>query len=97
MTPEPSSGTIPGEDDALPRFEQDSARDDLVAALVALTAEVYVLRERLHALESDLARRKVMPAGAVEKHKSSAAEEAARQKDLEAFINRVLAQLAADR
>jgi hypothetical protein len=97
MTPERSSGKAPGEDDSLPRFDEAATREDLISALVALTAEVYLLRERLQTLESELARRKVMPAGAVERHKSTAAEEAARQKDLEAFVNRVLAQLSTRR
>jgi hypothetical protein len=96
MTPERHSGTKAGGDgpSATPEFEEGTTREEVVSALVALTAEVYLLRERLHTLEAELAQRKVVPAGAVEKHASSAAEDRARRKDLDAFVGRVLAAFA---
>lgn len=96
MTPERHSGTTAGGDgpSAPSRFEDGTSREEVVSALVALTAEVYLLRERLQTLEGALAKRKVLPAGAVEQHASSAREDRARRKDLDAFVGRVLAAFA---
>lgn len=96
MTAQRHSGTTAGGDgpSATPGFEDAPSREELVSALVALTAEVYLLRERLQTLESALAKRRVLPAGAVEHHASSSAEERARRKDLDAFVGRVLAAFA---
>ncbi len=71
--------------------------DNVVGALVALTGEVYILRERLAALEGELESRRVLPPGAVENHRGPADTEQARQRELAAMTNRVLAELARDR
>jgi predicted nucleic acid-binding Zn-ribbon protein len=71
--------------------------DNAVGAILALTAEVYMLRERLQALESELTQRKVLPAGAVENHADSAEEALRRQEDLNAYTQRVLTELSRDR
>lgn len=96
MTPERHSGTKAGNDgpSGTPQFQDATSREDVVSALVALTAEVYLLRERLQTLEAQLTKRKVLPAGAVEHHAGSAAEDRARRKDLDAFVSRVLAVFA---
>lgn len=95
MTPERQSGTAGGDGpSATPRFEDTTSREEVVSALVALTAEVYLLRERLQTLEAELAKRKVLPSGAVEHHATSAAEDRERRKDLDAFVGRVLAAFA---
>jgi hypothetical protein len=87
-------GPILGQD---PDFLRALPMDNVVGALVALTGEVYILRERLAALEGELEARRVLPAGAVENHRGSADIEQSRQRDLAAMTNRVLAELARDR
>ncbi len=80
-----------------PDFLRALPMDNAVGAIVALSAEVYILRERLQALEAELASRKVLPAGAVENRASTPEEEKARQADLAAFTQRILSELARDR
>lgn len=71
--------------------------DNAVGAIVALSAEVYLLRERLQALEAELEHRRVLPTGAVEAHEGNAAQQQARAEDLARFTNRILSELARDR
>jgi hypothetical protein len=80
-----------------PDFLTNLPMDNAVGAILALTAEVYMLRERLQALESELTQRKVLPAGAVENHADSAEEALRRQEDLNAYTQRVLTELSRDR
>jgi hypothetical protein len=80
-----------------PQFLSALPPDNMVGALVALTAEVYILRERLQALESELETRRVLPAGAVENHRAAPETEAVRQRELAAMTSRVLGELARDR
>ena len=82
---------------AEPDFLRHFPMDNAVGAIVALTAEVYILRERLLALESELTQRRVLPDGAVEHHQGPAEEQKARADDLAAFTQRVLSELARDR
>jgi predicted acylesterase/phospholipase RssA len=90
----PLAGPVIGRE---PDFLSGLSMDNAVGAIVALTAEVYLLRERLHALESELTQRKVLPAGAVENHADSTEDAARVQADLAAFTQRVLAELSRDR
>jgi hypothetical protein len=83
--------------DREPLFLQDVPKDNLVSAIVALTAEVYILRERLGALEAELTQRSVLAKGAVEVHQPSAETAQQQAADLEAFTQRVLSELARDR
>jgi hypothetical protein len=80
-----------------PDFLRAVPIDNLVGALVALTSEVYVLRERLQTLEAELSSRRVLPEGAVENHVDSPDEQQRRATDLAAYTNRVLSELARDR
>jgi hypothetical protein len=80
-----------------PDWIHDMPVDNLVAGLTALSAEVYILRERLRAMERELARRSVLPAGAVEGHVPTAAEYEADQADVKAFVNRIWSELARGR
>ena len=80
-----------------PNFLDAMPKDNIVGALVALTAEVYMLRERLATLESELAARRVLPEGAVEEHVDTPAEQQTRAADVAAFTNRVLSELARGR
>lgn len=87
-------GPVLGEE---PLFLDQLPNDNLVGALVALTAEVYILRERLQTMESELEQRKVLPPHAIERHESNAAERDARNADLAQFTARILAELGRDR
>ncbi len=80
-----------------PDFLRALPMDNAVGAIVALTAEVWMLRERLATLEAELTARRVLPEGAVEKHQESAEQQKTRASELAAFTNRVLAELARDR
>lgn len=83
--------------DVEPEFAATLPMDNAVGAIVALTAEVYLLRERLGALESELASHKVLPPDAVEKHVDTPEEAQARAADLAAYTQRVLSELTRDR
>jgi hypothetical protein len=82
---------------AEPDFLRALPMDNAVGAIVALTAEVYLLRERLQALEAELENRRVLPSGAVERHEGTPEQQQARADDLARFTNRVLSELARDR
>jgi len=100
-----SSAMRPGSSAALqgpitgaePDFLRALPMDNAVGAIVALTAEVWMLRERLGALEAELATRRVLPEGALEAHQDSPEREKLRAEELAAFTNRVLSELARDR
>jgi hypothetical protein len=83
--------------DEEPDFLDGLPTDNLVGAIVALCGEVWILRERLAALEAELADRRVVPPGAVERREPDESERAARQADLARFTERVLAELTRDR
>lgn len=83
--------------DIEPDFLGTLPMDNAVGAIVALTAEVYMLRERLGALESELASHKVLPADAVENHVDTREQAQARAADLAAYTQRVLSELTRDR
>jgi hypothetical protein len=80
-----------------PDFLERLPMDNAVGAILALAAEVYILRERLHALEAELAARRIVPAGAVENRVPAPEEAQAKQQDLAAFTHRILSELARDR
>lgn len=83
--------------DVEPEFLSSLPMDNAVGAIVALTAEVYMLRERLGALEAELASQKVLPAGAVENHVDTPQQAQARAAELTAYTQRVLSELTRDR
>lgn len=80
-----------------PDFLRSLPMDNAVGAIVALTAEVWMLRERLGALEAELTSRRVLPEAAVEQHQDSSDRAQARADELAAFTHRVLSELARDR
>ena len=90
----PLAGPIIGQE---PDFLSGLPMDNAVGAILALSAEVYLLRERLQSLESELTSRKVLPAGAVEDHQPLPDEAQRRQDDLAAFTQRVMSELVRDR
>ena len=80
-----------------PDFLAALPMDNAVGAIMALTAEVYLLRERLGALESELARHRVLPQDAVETHVDDETEARARAVDLAEYTRRILSELTRDR
>ncbi|MBM4212921.1 MAG: hypothetical protein FJ179_04305 [Gammaproteobacteria bacterium] len=80
-----------------PDFLHQLPMDNAVGAIMALTAEVWMLRERLAALEAELEARKVLPAGAVENHRDTAAAAETRAADLAAYTARVMSELTRNR
>lgn len=82
---------------AEPDFLAGLSMDNAVGAIIALSAEVYMLRERLQSLEAELTQHKVLPAGAVENHQPPPDEQSRRQDDLAAFTQRILSELTRDR
>jgi len=71
--------------------------DNAVGAIMALTAEVWLLRERLATLEAELESRKVLPENAVENHQDTPAQAEARSADLAAYTARVMSELTRNR
>jgi len=72
-----------------PRFHKTEGVDELFAVVVALTAEVSVLSERLQTLEAILEKTRKIPRQAIEKHELSDVDLARRAVDREALIERV--------
>lgn len=90
----PLAGPVIGQE---PDFLAGLPMDNAVGAILALTAEVYLLRERLQSLEAELTGRKLLPPGVVENHQPPPAEAARRQEDLAAYTQRVMSELMRDR
>lgn len=80
-----------------PDWIHDLPVDNLVGAITALSGEVYILRERLRAMERELVRRETLSENAVEDHEPTQAEREADQKDLDAFVNRIWTEIMRDR
>lgn len=79
--------------DATPRREQvyfaDPAIDRTMGVVMALATEVYVLRDRLYAMERQLAESKVLDRERLSAEPTPA-EQAAQQADREAFVAHIL-------
>jgi hypothetical protein len=90
----PLAGPVIGQE---PDFLAGLPMDNAVGAILALTAEVYMLRERLQSLEAELTGRKLLPPGAVENHQPAPEDAARRQEDLAAYTQRVMSELMRDR
>lgn len=88
------TGPITGDE---PDWIHDLPVDNLVGAITALSGEVYILRERLRAMERELVRRDTLTETAVEDHEPTQAEREADQKDLDAFVNRIWSEIMRDR
>lgn len=87
-------GPVTGQE---PDFLGALPMDNAVGAIVALTAEVWMLRERLAALEAELESRRLLPEGAVENHRDDPAAAEKRSTELAAFTERVLSELTRHR
>ena len=88
------TGPITGDE---PDWIHDLPVDNMVGAITALSGEVYILRERLRALERELVRRDTLTETAVEDHEPTQSEREADQKDLDAFVNRIWSEIMRDR
>lgn len=77
------------------RFHATEGVDELFAVVVALTAEVSALRERLQSLETILEKGRKIPRQAIEKFELSEADLGARAVAREALIERVFQALEA--
>lgn len=88
------TGPITGDE---PDWIHDLPVDNMVGAITALSAEVYILKERIRAMERELVRRDTLTSSAVEEHEPTEEERAADQKDLDAFVNRIWTEIMRDR
>ncbi len=88
------TGPVTGEE---PDWIHDLPMDNVVGAITALSAEVYILRERLKAMERELIKRDSLAADAVENHAPTEEERVADQADLDAFVNRIWTEIMRDR
>jgi len=87
-------GPITGQE---PDFLNQLPMDNAVGAIMALTAELWLLRERLATLEAELETRKILPEGAVENHRETPTEAEAKAADLAAYTQRVMSELTRNR
>lgn len=83
--------------DREPDFLTQLPMDNAVGAIMALTAEIWLLRERLAALEAELETRKILPEGAVENHRETPTEAETKAADLAAYTQRVMSELTRNR
>lgn len=88
------TGPVTGDE---PDWIHDLPVDNMVGAITALSAEVYILKERMRAMERELVRRDTLTATAVEEHEPTEEEREADQKDLDAFVNRIWTEIMRDR
>ena len=88
------TGPVTGDE---PDWIHDLPVDNMVGAITALSAEVYILKERLRAMERELVRRDALTSTAVEDHEPTEGERADDQKDLDAFVNRIWTEIMRDR
>ncbi|MDE0799365.1 MAG: hypothetical protein OSB02_01345 [Rhodospirillaceae bacterium] len=88
------TGPITGEE---PDWIHDLPVDNMVGAITALSAEVYILKERMRATERELVRRDALAESSVEDHEPTQEERETDQKDLDAFVNRIWTEIMRDR
>jgi hypothetical protein len=79
--------------DVEPEFLHDVSVDRLVGAIYALSAELWVVRDRQHRLERVLESLGAMPGGAVEAKGDTPEEAAALAREAERFAGRILGEL----
>ncbi len=88
------TGPVTGDE---PDWIHDLPVDNMVGAITALSAEVYILKERMRAMERELVRRDALAESSVEDHEPTQEEREADQKDLDAFVNRIWTEIMRDR
>lgn len=71
-----------------PVLIHDLPLDNIVAAMLSLASDVYILRERVRTLEAELVAHKALTPGAVENHQPTAEERAKQEADAKAFVDR---------
>ena len=76
-----------------PEFLHDIGMDRMVGAFVALASEVYILRDRLAALETVLENNQTLAQDAIESLEETPEQSKERQADAQHFATRVLGEL----
>jgi hypothetical protein len=71
-----------------PVLIHDLPLDNIVAAMLSLASDVYILRERVQTLEAELVAHRALTPNAVENHQPTPEERAAREADAKAFVER---------
>lgn len=79
--------------DKEPTLLHDIPQDKIVSALVTLAGELYMVRDRVKVLESELEKHNILPPDAVENHEDTLDEARARAADAQAFADRFWQQL----
>ena len=79
--------------DKEPKLLHDFPQDKVVSALISLASELYIVRDRVRTLESELENTDALRPNAVENHKDTEEERDARAADAQAFANRFWYQL----
>ncbi len=80
-----------------PLLIHDLPSDNVVATITALTGELFVVKDRLAALEIELERAGVVPPAALETQQLSPLEREQRQLELDGFVQRIMSELTRDR
>jgi hypothetical protein len=76
-----------------PVLVHDLPQDKIISALVTLASELYMVRDRVRVLESELEKHDILPPDVVENHEDTLDEAAARSADAQAFADRFWLQL----
>ena len=79
--------------DSDPEFLSEMPKDNLVAGIMALSGEVYILRERLRTLERALERSGTLGSDDVEHLTPTDEERELDQADLTAFVSRIMSEI----
>lgn len=78
------------------QFFSDPALDKMMGMIMALAAEVYILRDRNRALEDMLSKSGLLQAGALDTYKPDAANSQQITAERDAFIARIMQPLLED-
>ncbi len=79
--------------DQEPHLLKDLPVDNLVGAITALASEVYILRERLAFMETELTRNRVLAENSAETFEPTSEEMEKIQRGLDAYIERFWSEL----
>lgn len=80
-----------------PLLIHDLPTDNVVATITALAGELFVVKDRLAALELELERAGVVAGSSLEGQQLNASERKQRQQELDGFVQRIMSELTRDR
>jgi hypothetical protein len=80
-----------------PLLIHDLPTDNVVATITALAGELFVVKDRLAALQLELERAGVVAESSLESQQLDATERQQRQQELDGFVQRVMSELTRDR